>query len=78
MEKACLFIGYREGTDSLLPIFSAKVARHIVEYSVTDFVVGRYGRFDGMVVRCVKASKKRHPEVAFTLLLPIIRITVLY
>ena len=49
---------------------SAEVERHITEYGVTDFVVGRYGRFDALAAKCVKAAKKRHPEVTLTLLLP--------
>ena len=36
----------------------------------TDFVVGRYGRFDALAAKCVKVAKKRHPEVTLTLLLP--------
>jgi len=68
--KTCFFIGHRETPDSLLPILDAEVERHITEFGVTDFVVGRYGRFDGMAARCVKAAKKRHPEVTLSLLLP--------
>lgn len=68
--KTCFFIGHREAPDSLLPILSAEVERHITEYGVTDFVVGRYGQFDSLAVRSVKAAKKRHPEVTLTLLLP--------
>ena len=68
--KTCFFIGHREALDSLLPILDAEVERHITEYGVTDFVVGRYGRFDGMAARCVKVAKKHHPEVTLTLLLP--------
>lgn len=49
---------------------SAEVERHITEYGVTDFVVGRYGRFDALAAKCVKVAKKRHPEVTLTLLLP--------
>ena len=69
-EKTCFLIGHREAPDSLLPILGAEVERHITEYGVTDFVVGRYGRFDGIAARCVKAAKKRHTEVTLTLLLP--------
>ena len=29
-----------------------------------------YGRFDTLAAKCVKAAKKRHPEVTLTLLLP--------
>ena len=66
----CFFIGHREAPDSLLPELSAEIERHITEYGVTDFVVGRYGRFDTLAAQCVKAAKKRHPEVTLTLLLP--------
>jgi len=68
--STCFFIGHREAPDTLLPALSAEVERHITEYGVTDFVVGRYGRFDGMAAQCIKAAKKSHPEVTLTLLLP--------
>jgi len=68
--STCFFIGHREAPDTLLPILTAEVERHIVEYSVTDFVVGRYGHFDSMAAHSVKAAKKRHPEATLTLLLP--------
>ena len=53
----CFFIGHREAPDSLLPILDTEVERHITEYDVTDFVVGRYGHLDGMAARCVRAAK---------------------
>ena len=68
--KTCFFIGHREAPDSLLPELSTEIERHIMEYAVTDFVVGQYGRFDALAAKCVKAAKKRHPEVTLTLLLP--------
>lgn len=68
--KTCFFIGHREAPDALLSVLAAEVERYITEYGVTDFVVGRYGHFDGMAARCVKAAKKHHPEVTLTLLLP--------
>ena len=66
----CFFIGHREAPDSLLDELTAEVERHITEYNVTEFVVGKYGRFDALAAKCVKAAKKRHPEVTLTLLLP--------
>ena len=57
----CFFIGHREAPDSLLPQLSVEIERHITEYGVTDFVVCRYGHFDALVAKCVKAAKKRHP-----------------
>ena len=43
--STCFFIGHREAPDTLLDKLSAEVERHITEYGVTDFVVGRYGLF---------------------------------
>ena len=66
----CFFIGHREAPETLMGELTAEVERHIIEYGVTDFVVGRYGRFDPLAAKCVKAAKKRRPEVTLTLLLP--------
>lgn len=66
----CFFIGHREADDELLPALTAEVERHIIEYDVTSFMVGRYGNFDKLAARAVIAAKKRHPEVTLTLLLP--------
>lgn len=68
--STCFFIGHREAPDTLLDKLSAEVERHVTEYGVSDFVVGRYGRFDALAAKCVKTAKKRHPEVTLTLLLP--------
>lgn len=46
------------------------VERHIVEYGVREFVVGRYGRFDHMAARAVQEAKQRHPDVRLVYLRP--------
>ncbi len=66
----CFFIGHRDAKDSLLPALIAEVERHILEYGVTEFVVGRYGRFDGLAAQAVKQAKERHPNVALIYLRP--------
>ena len=66
----CFFIGHRESGDELLPALTEAVERHITEYGVTSFMVGRYGNFDKLAARVVIDAKKRHPEVTLTLLLP--------
>lgn len=66
----CFFIGHREAGGELLPALTAAVERHITEYDVTSFMVGRYGNFDKLAARTVINAKKRHPEVTLTLLLP--------
>ena len=66
----CFFIGHREATDNLTAYLSAEIERHITEYGVTEFIVGRYGRFDTLAAKYVKDAKKRHLKVTPTLLLP--------
>ncbi len=70
MSKICFFIGHREAEDSLLPQLTSLVERHIVEYNVTEFVVGRHGNFDSLAARAVIAAKKRHPDVRLVYLRP--------
>ena len=46
MSKTCFFIGHRDAPDSLLPELIRQAERHVTEYGVREFTVGRYGRFD--------------------------------
>lgn len=71
--KTCFFIGHRDAPESVYARLQAAVERHITEYGVTDFVVGRYGNFDHLAARAVIEAKQRHPEVTLTLLLPYYR-----
>ena len=47
----------------------AAVAQHILEYGVTEFIVGHYGGFDRLAASAVKEAKRFYPEVKLTLLL---------
>ena len=66
----CFFIGHRDTSSSILPKLRETVERHIADYGVTEFVVGRYGSFDSLAAQVVKEAKQRHPEIRLTLLLP--------
>lgn len=66
----CFFIGHREAGAELLPTLTVAVERHITEYGITSFMVGRYGNFDRLAAKAVIDAKKHHPEVTLTLLLP--------
>ena len=66
----CFFIGHRDSGEEIYPILCSEVERHIVEYGVGEFIVGHYGRFDGMAARAVRKAKENHPEILLTLLLP--------
>ena len=69
MRKTCYFIGHRDTPVGILLRLEASVERHITEYGVTDFVVGKYGNFDHLAAQAVRAAKQRHPEIRLTLLL---------
>jgi hypothetical protein len=68
--KSCFFIGHREASSDILPALREAVERHIVEYEVTEFIVGNYGGFDRMAAKAVIEAKTRHPQITLTLLLP--------
>lgn len=48
----------------------AAVEQHILEYGVTEFIVGHYGGFDRLAASAVKEAKRFYPEVRLILLLP--------
>ena len=68
--KSCFFIGHRETSEAIYPALYAVVEQHILEYGVTEFIVGHYGGFDRLAASAVKAAKCFYPEVRLTLLLP--------
>lgn len=68
--KSCFFIGHREASEEIYADLRATIEQHIVEYGVTEFIVGHYGGFDRMAARAVIEAKKTHSEVTLTLLLP--------
>lgn len=71
--KTCFFIGHRDAPESIYGRLLATVERHITEYGVTDFVVGRYRNFDSLAAWAVVEAKRRHAGVSLTLLMPYYR-----
>ena len=69
-DRACYFIGHRETGSEIYPLLVSAVERHVEEYGVTDYYVGRYGRFDSLAAAAVMDVRNRHPEVRLTLVLP--------
>ena len=68
--KSCFFIGHRETSSEILPALMEAVEQHIVEYGVTEFIVGNYGGFDHMAAKTVIVAKERHPEITLSMLIP--------
>ena len=68
--KSCFLIGHRETSSKLLPILIQTVEKHISEYGVTAFIVGRYGNFDHLAARAVISLKQKYPKITLSLLIP--------
>ena len=58
--KSCFFIGHREASEDIFPKLMEAVENHIVDYGVTEFIVGNYGGFDRMAARAVISAKALH------------------
>ena len=68
--KSCFFIGHREASSEILPALTEAVEQHIMEYNVTEFIVGNYGGFDRMAAKAVIAAKERYPQIILSMLTP--------
>ena len=68
--KSCFFIGHREASSEVLPALMEAVEQQIVEFGVTEFIVGNYGGFDHMAAKAVIAAKERHPGISLSMLIP--------
>ena len=66
----CFFIGHRNANESIMPQLEEAVRKHIVDYGVTEFVVGQYGAFDRMAACAVIKAKRRFPGTSLSILLP--------
>jgi len=68
--KTCFFIGHRDAEPHLLSQLQEVIEQHIVQYGVTDFVVGHYGNFDRMATTALRNAKQQHPHIRLWRLLP--------
>ena len=68
--KSYFFIGHREASSDIFPALAEAIELHIVEFGVTEFIVGNYGGFDHMAAKAVIAAKKRHPNITLSMLIP--------
>ena len=68
--KSCFFIGHRSAPPEIQAKLESAVERHIMEYGVTEFIVGHYGAFDRMAQGVLKNAKEQHPQIQLLFLLP--------
>lgn len=67
---SCFFIGHHNAPEAVKPHLADAIERHIMEYGVTEFVVGHYGAIDRMAESALRTAKAAHPEIYLRLLLP--------
>lgn len=63
MQREChdvhlLFHRLLHGLKYLAPLLDETIERHIVEYGVTEFVVGQHGRFDQLAAEALRREKR--------------------
>ena len=68
--STCFLIGSHLSPDALSPLLDEAIERHIAEYGVTEFLVGRYGRFDQLAAEALRRAKARHHGIRLRLLIP--------
>ena len=68
--KSCFFIGSRYATSSIKNQLAEAVEKHINEYGVTTFTVGRYGGFDRLTMGVLQEAKRLHENIKIYLLAP--------
>lgn len=69
-KKSCFFIGHRETSERIYPALYEAIEKHITEYNVTAFIVGRYGNFDHLAAKAVIEAKQKYPTITLSLLTP--------
>lgn len=68
-QKRCFFIGHRDTPSDLYPSILYAVEEHIVQYGVTEFLVGQYGAFDRLAAKAVIQLKEKYQDLTLMLLL---------
>ena len=68
--STCFLIGSHTAAAALAPLLDTAIERHIVEYGVTEFVVGHYGSFDQLAAKALRRAKERYPNISLRLLIP--------
>lgn len=70
MSKSCFFIGHASAPDDIYPRILSTILQHVVDYGVTHFYVGHYGRFDSLVTSALREIKAEYPDITIMRVLP--------
>ena len=66
--KICCFFGHRDTSEAIRPALYAEIERHITQYGVTVFYVGKHGSFDRMSVAVLCEVKEKYPHIEICLI----------
>ena len=61
--STCFLIGSHTAAAALAPLLDTAIERHIVEYGVTEFVVGHYGSFDQLAAEALRREQQGKMKV---------------
>lgn len=68
--KRCFLFGHSDTPSEVYPDLLREIERHVLEFDVTEFVVGHYGAFDRMAARALAEVKQKYPGLCLMLLVP--------
>lgn len=68
--KRCFFIGHRDSGEAIYSKLLLSIEKHIKEYGIKEFLIGRYGNFDILAARAVLQLKEKYPFIRLTMLSP--------
>ncbi len=63
MKNCCFFVGHKDTPAEVYSLLYETVEKHICEYGVTVFYVGKYGNFDYMAGKVVGKLKEVYPGI---------------
>ena len=62
------FFGHKDTPESIRPFLEQEIER-LIDCGAECFLVGNQGRFDGMVLRCLRRMAKKHPGITYKVVL---------
>ena len=62
------FFGHKDAPESIRPFLEQEIER-LIDCGAECFLVGNQGRFDGMVLGCLRRMAKKHPGITYKVVL---------
>lgn len=70
MNYRCFLIGHRDAEREIESVLRQSIERHITDYGVNEFWVGRQGGFDYLAAGCLLEIKKLYSDIRLIQLFP--------